>query len=165
MGKTGYADSFSNSVKDIDGDGYDIVAGLTLEYPFGRKGDKARHKRALLSRSQAEKAVSNMAQFVQIDVRTAYIEVNRTQEQVTSTAATRKFQEEKFRAETEKFKVGKSTTLLVAQTQRDLVAGRIYEIKAMVSYLKALVELYRLEGSLLNRRGIASPVAASGIHP
>jgi len=53
----------------------------------------------------------------------------------------------------------------VAQTQRDLVAGRISEINAMVSYLKALVELYRLEGSLLNRRGVLSPVAASGIHP
>ncbi len=111
------------------------------------------------------RASNNLAQLVQIDVRIAYIEVNRTREQVTATAATRKFQEEKFRAETEKFKVGKSTTLLVAQTQRDLVAGRISEIKAMVSYLKALVELYRLEGSLLNRRGISSPVAASGIHP
>jgi len=41
--------------------------------------------------------VNNMAQFVQIDVRTAYIEVNRTREQVTATAATRTFQEEKLR--------------------------------------------------------------------
>ncbi|MBN1227247.1 MAG: TolC family protein [Deltaproteobacteria bacterium] len=165
MGKTGYADSFSDSVKDIDGEGYDILAGLTLEYPFGWKDEKARHKRALLVYSQAEKVVNNLAQLVQIDVRTAYIEVNRTQEQVTATAATRTFQEEKLRAETEKFKVGKSTTLLVAQTQRDLVASRISEIKAMVSYLKALVELYRLEGSLLNRRGISSPAAASKSHP
>ncbi len=165
LGKTGYADSFGGSVKNIDGEGFDVLAGLTLEYPFSRRDEKARHERALLSLSQAEKAVNNLAQLVQIEVRTAYIEVNRTQEQVTATAATRAFQEEKFRAETEKFKVGKSTTLLVAQTQRDLVAGRISEIKAIVSYLKALVELYRLEGSLLERRGISHPLTATISRP
>ena len=70
----------------------------------------------------------SLAIFISLRV---YQNISRTREQVTATAATRKFQEEKFRAETEKFKVGKSTTLLVAQTQRDLVAGRISEIKAM----------------------------------
>ncbi|MGA1823783.1 MAG: TolC family protein [bacterium] len=161
LGRTGYSDSFSGSVKDIDKDGYDILAGLTLEYPFGRRDAKARHTRALLSQNQAEMAVRNLEQLAQIDVRTAYIEVIRSQEQVTATAATRRLQEEKLRAETEKFKVGKSTTLLVAQTQRDMVAGRISELKAIVSYLKALVQLYRLEGSLLDRRGISSPMAAT----
>ena len=60
-----------------------------------------------------------------------------------------------MRAETEKFRVGKSTSLLVAQTQRDLIASRISQVESIVEYLKAFVELYRLEGSLLERRGIA----------
>jgi outer membrane protein TolC len=53
--------------------------------------------------------------------------------------------------------VGKSTSLLVAQAQRDLVASQIAETQAVANYLKALVALYRLEGSLLQRRGIAAP--------
>ncbi len=94
---------------------------------------------------------------VELDVRTAFIEVNRTREQISATAATRKFQAEKLRAETEKFRVGRSTSLLVAQVQRDLLFSQIAEVRGVANYLKALVELYRLEGSLLERRGISAP--------
>jgi outer membrane protein TolC len=97
--------------------------------------------------------------LVEVDVRTAYLEIARSQEQVVATAATRKLQEEKLRVETEKFRLGKSTSLLVAQAQRDLVSSQLDEIQAVVNYLKAIVELYRLEGSLLERRGIAGPGA------
>jgi len=157
LGKSGYAKSFSRSVEDLDGDSYDIVAGLTFEYPFGNRYAEAHHRRAILSRRQSEEALGNMAQLVEVDVRSASIEVNRAREQVAATSATRKLQEEKLRAESEKFRAGKSTTLLVAQAQRDLVASQISEIQAVVNHLKALVELYRLEGSLLERRGISAP--------
>jgi len=93
------------------------------------------------------------------DVRSAYIEVTRAREQIAATAATRNFQEEKLRAETEKFRVGKSTSLLVGQAQRDFVASQIAEIQTVAHYLQALVTLYRLEGSLLQRRGILAPGA------
>jgi outer membrane protein TolC len=53
--------------------------------------------------------------------------------------------------------VGKSTSLLVAQAQRDLVSSQIAEVEAVVNCLKALVDLYRLEGSLLERRGVIAP--------
>jgi outer membrane protein len=108
-----------------------------------------------------QKALDNLIQLVQVDVRSAYIEVARTREQITATAATRKFQEEKLRAETEKFKVGTSTSLLVAQAQRDLVVSQIAEIESFANYLKALVSLFGMEGSLLQRRGIS----ASGAEP
>ncbi|MGA1795877.1 MAG: TolC family protein [bacterium] len=157
LGMSGYADSFSGSIEDLDGRNYDVGAGISLEYPFFNRDAKARHERAVLSSSQADESVRNLEQLVQLDVRSAYIEVNRTREQVSATAATRALQEEKMRAETEKFRVGKSTSLLVAQTQRDLVASRIAEIQAIVGFLTALIDLYRLEGSLLDRRGISVP--------
>ena len=53
--------------------------------------------------------------------------------------------------------MGKSTSLLVAQAQRDLVASQIAEIQALANYFKSLVALYRLEGSLLHRRGVEAP--------
>ena len=157
LGGTGYADTFGGSIAARDGDGYDALAGLRLEYPLGNRSARARHTRAICTRRQASEAVRNLEQLVEVDVRIAYIEVNRTREQVTATAATRALQEEKVRAETEKFKVGKSTSLLVANAQRDLVASKIAEVQAVVNYLKAFVRLYQLEGSLLMRRGIAAP--------
>ncbi|MBW2638354.1 MAG: TolC family protein [Deltaproteobacteria bacterium] len=157
LGKTGYAGAFNRSVNDIDGNSYDILAGINLQYPVLNRDARARHRESLLSRKQADESVKNMAQLVQVDVRSAYIEVSRSGEQIAATTATRTLQEEKARIEMEKFRVGKSTTLLVAQAQRDLLASRIGETEAIANYLKSLVELYRLEGSLLERRGIEAP--------
>jgi outer membrane protein len=156
LGRTGYADSFHHSVDRIN-DGQDWTAGVTFEYPLLNRAAEATHRRALLSRDQAMEALANQEQLAEVDVRSAYIEINRAKEQVIATTATRKLQEEKLRAETEKFRVGKSTSLLVAQAQRDLLSAQIDEVQAVVNYSKAIVELYRLEGSLLERRGIAAP--------
>jgi len=157
LGKTGYADSFSGSVNDIDRDSYDMMAGLNFEYPIFNRDARAQHRRAILRRDQAKMVLDNLKQMVELDVRNAYIEVNRTKEQISASTETRKFQEEKLRIETEKFRVGLSTNLFVTQAQRDLLASRINEVQTVVNYLKALVSFYRLEGSLLERRGIAAP--------
>ncbi len=157
FGKTGYADTFNRSTDNIFGDSYDVTGGLIFEYPPINQGARARYSRAVIGRRQLLEAFNNLSQLVQVDVRSAYIEATRSSEQIAATAATRNFQEEKLRTETEKFRVGKSTSLLVAQAQRDLLASQIAEIQAFANYLKALVTLYRLEGSLLQRRGIAAP--------
>ena len=161
LGKTGYADSFSGSVNDVDGDSYDMMVGLNFEYPVFNRNAGAQQRRALLSRDKAEVALDNLKQIIELDVRNAYIELNRTKEQISASSATRKFQEEKLRIETEKFRVGRSTNLFVAQVQRDLLISRINEVRAVVNYLKAIVYFYRLEGSLLERRGISAP----GLNP
>ncbi len=157
LGKTGYADSFGSSVGNVTDDYYDFSVGVSFEYPFMNREAKASHRRSLLSREQSAEAVNNLANLVELDVRTAYIEVNRSKEQISATIATRTLQQEKLRIETEKFRVGRSTMFLLAQAQRDLLSSQITEIQAVVNYLKALVELHRLEGSLLERRGIVAP--------
>jgi outer membrane protein TolC len=157
LGKTGYANSFQSAVGNVGDKYYDAEAGLTFEIPLGNRGARAEHERARLTREQLADSVANLEQLVQIDVRTAIIEVKRAAEQVSATTATRKAQEEKTRAETEKFKVGKSTSILVATAQRDLLASQIAEVQAAVNYLQALIDLHRLDGSLLLRRGIAAP--------
>lgn len=159
FGKTGYADTFNRALNNVDEDSYDVTWGLVLEGAPLNRGARARYSRAVLGRQQLRRAMENLSQLVQVDVRAAYIEVTRTQEQISATAATRNFQEEKLRAETEKFRVGKSTSLLVGQAQRDFVASQIAEIEAVANYLKALVALYRLEGSILHRRGLSAPGA------
>jgi outer membrane protein len=157
LGKSGYADSFHDSVSDINGGNYDVLGGMRFEYPFWNRQAQARHQRAQLSREQSEKALENLSQLVEVDVRTAYIEVNRSKQQIAASTATRRFNEEKLRIETEKFRVGRSTSFLVAQAQRDLLVSRIAEVQALANYLKALVDLYQQDGSLLERRGIAAP--------
>lgn len=157
LGKSGYANSFGESVRNISKDSYDAQAGLSFQYPIFNRDAQAQHRRALLTREQSQKALENLSQLVEVDVRTAYIEVNRTKQQIAASSVTRMFDEEKLRTETEKLRVGKSTSFLVAQAQRDLLVSRIAEVRALANYLKALVDLYRQDGSLLERRGISAP--------
>jgi outer membrane protein len=157
LGKSGYGSTFTSAFTNLRGKNYDALAGVNFEYPPANREARANHQAAILNRSQAVEAVANLEQSVEVDVRSAYIEVERAREQVAATRATREYREETLRAEVEKFNVGKSTSFLVAQAQRDLVGSQIDEIQAVVSHLNALAELYRLEGSLLLRRGINAP--------
>jgi outer membrane protein TolC len=157
LGKSGYANSFGESIRNINKDGYDALAGVKFDYPVFNRDAKALHRRALLTREEAQKALDNLSQLVEVDVRTAHIEVDRTKQQIAASSVTRRFDEEKLRTETEKLRVGKSTSFLVAQAQRDLLVSRIAEVRALANYLKALIELYRQDGSLLERRGISAP--------
>jgi outer membrane protein TolC len=157
LGKSGYADSFGESISNIKEDSYDALAGVRFNYPIFNRDAEALHRRAKLTREQSQKALENLSQLVEVDVRTAYIEVNRTKQQIAASRVTRTFDEEKLRTETEKLRVGKSTSFLVAQAQRDLLVSRIAEVRALANYLKALIDLYRQDGSLLERRRISAP--------
>ncbi len=157
LSKTGYSSSFGGSFDNLDGHNYTLLTGLSFSFPPLNRSARAEYTASVLNRDQAFMAVSNLSQLVEQDVRSALIEVRRAQEQVVATAATRRFQEETLRAENERFAVGKSTTLLVGIAQRDLLSAQIAEVQAIVANLKAMVELYRLNGSLLVQRTIASP--------
>jgi outer membrane protein TolC len=95
--------------------------------------------------------------LAELDVRSAYVEVMRARDQTAAATVTRQFDEQKLAAELEKFKINQASAFQVARAQRDLAKSQVAEAQAAVDYEKALVELYRLEGSLLERRGIASP--------
>ncbi|MGB5986229.1 MAG: TolC family protein [Desulfobacterales bacterium] len=157
LGRSGYASSFGGSLADVDEEGYDALAGIRLNYPILNRDAKAQHRRALLTREQVQKALENLSQLVEVDVRSAYIQVDRAKQQIDASAVTRMFDEQKLNTETEKLRVGKSTSFLVAQAQRDLLVSRIAEIRALANYLKALVDLYQQDGSLLERRGVLAP--------
>lgn len=130
------------------------AGGLTLEMPLGNRAAKARHAAAGWSLDQAAAAMANMEQLVQVDVRSAYVDVEQAMAQVNAAEATRVLREKTFVIEQEKFRLGRSTTLLVAQAQRDLVASQISQAEAVVGVRKALTSLYRLEGTLLSHRGV-----------
>ena len=157
LGSSGYADSFSRSVSRVNGDFYDAQAGVAFEYTLGNNGAEARSERARLGEAQSAEMLANMEQLAEVDVRSAYVEVQRSREEVTATRVLVRRRQDVLKAESEKFNVNKSTALLVAQAQRDLLAAQIQLEQSVSSYLKSFIDLYRLEGSLLERRGISAP--------
>jgi outer membrane protein TolC len=159
LGKSGYSDSFSGTFKEMASRGsYDVLGGVSFSYPPGNRGPEAVNRQAMLTRDQSAQAVENMAQLVQVDVRSAYEELVRTRKQVAATADTRVAQQVAWETEKAKLEQGKSTSLLVAQAEQNLLTAQINEIQAVTNYLNAFVSLFRLEGSLLERMGVKAPV-------
>lgn len=155
LGKTGFADTFSDTFKELDGSTYDLTAGVRLSHYLGNRTATARHRAALANRQQAAEAVRNLEGLIDLDVRLAVNEVERVRRQISASRSTRELQEQTMNAEKERFDVGASTALLVAQAQRDYLASLIAEVEAVVSYRIAMVQLYLAEGSLLERRGVS----------
>ncbi len=165
LGKTGYARSFSGSLEDLDGPGYDFSAGLDFEFPVANRAAQALDRRARSSHQQALFSVENLKQLIALEVRTALLEVERSLQQIDASAARRVLQEEVLRAETVRFRVGTATALDVARVGRDLLESRINEVEAIVNYRQALINLYLLDGTLLLRRGIQGPGAEEVVLP
>ena len=161
LSHTGYTDAIQQLVEvtrqDLRDERNTTEVGVTFSYPIGNRAARARDQRAGLMHQQDQQALANMTQLVEQDVRKAYVEIGRSYEQIAATAATRRLQEQTCASEIEKNRIGRSNQLLVAQAQRDLLSAQIGEVQAMSAYLKSIVDMYRLDGSLLERRGIACP--------
>lgn len=160
LGKTGYGDTFLESARSLGDDTFDFTAGVRLSHFPDNRTATAWDTAARATREQAARAVENLRRIVDLDVRLAVTEVERARLQIAASGRTHQFEKETFRAEKERFDVGASTALLVAQAQRDLLASRIAEVEEIVGYRKALVELYLAEGSLLERRGVGEETPA-----
>ncbi len=157
LGKSGYATSFQRTLEDMPEDRYDLRSGLQMDYALGNRRSQARHQRAELEQTQLHVALENLRQLVDLDVRLAYTEALRAREQISASGSLVRLQEEKLRIITEKYRVGRSISFIVAQAQRDLTSARLTAIAARAGYLQALTYLYQMEGTLLERRGLLLP--------
>ncbi len=167
MGKTGYAESFRPAAQNLNGSAYQLVGGLSFNYPIFNRTPTANYQSAVLSRDQEEAALANTVRTVELSVRTAYIQAQTDKQQITATAATTEAQAETLRATQAEFKVGESTALLVSLAQSNLLAARLAQAQANVAYLDALSTLYLHQGSLLERCHIraSGAVAVKPIGP
>jgi outer membrane protein len=154
LGTTAYSETFRNAMPDLNSPYYTISGGISFSRPVPNRQASAQLARARFSHEQQKIAMENMEKLAHRDVRSAYTEVQRVRQQIEATRVTRELQQKKLAAELEKFRVGKFTNILVLQAQRDFTASQLDEASAMVGYLNALVALYQVEGSLLERRGI-----------
>jgi outer membrane protein TolC len=154
LGKTGFAGDFGGSFRQLGGDTFDVFGGLSFSGYLRNRAAKGAERAAAASHRQAALALENLRQVVALEVRLAQTEVERARQQIDASAATRALQEQKVIAEQERFRVGESTALLLAQAQRDLLSSRIAEVQALVDYRNAIVQLDLADGSLIERRGI-----------
>lgn len=154
LGSTVYKDALGEAMMALFPSDYTLSAGISFSMPLGNRAAEARARRAALSRAQVEEAIGNLERAAEVEIRSAFTDVKRARATVFATAETRRLQEEKLRSEQEKYQVGRSTSILVATAERDLLSTRLAETQAVVNYILAVLTLYKAEGTHLERRGI-----------
>jgi len=154
LGKSGYSQTFEKSVSELGMKAYDLAAGLEFEISPGRRAARMQDERARLSVARQKEALQNLCQLVQEEVLTAYLEVQRSHQQMKATAKTVEKQKEKLRVEEIKFSLGKTTAFQVAQAQRDVADSQTAQLRAYIGYMNALNNLWRFDGTLCDRLGI-----------
>lgn len=158
LGQTGFARNYGGAYENLDGgDTYDLSGALEFEYPLGNRAGRALEQRAKASVRQARASLDNLERVIEAEVRYALIEAERASAQIEASAATVRLQRETLEAEQARFDVGRSTGLLVAQAQRDLLAAELDRIDSFIAYRQALIDLHVADGSLLTRRLLDAP--------
>jgi len=157
LGINGFGRSPGESLENMTPNDYDLGVGLSLSRSLGNRAAGARYRAAELSLARSQAAIENLKHAIRFQVRLAVNEVERTRQQIFASRKTREYEEHTVVSEQERFKVGAGTSLLVAQAQRDLLSSQIAEVRAVINYRIALINLFMAEGSLLERRGIVLP--------
>lgn len=154
LSKTGYGEDFSSAGKNFSDNTYEWTAGVQVLQELGISENDADQKAALIEREQADLAVQNLEEKVANDIRLAIVEHNRALAQSAASRETKLLRQKTAEAEKARFDVGTSTSLLVAQAQREVLESQIDELEIRIAYRIALVRLQELTGQLLIRYGV-----------
>ncbi len=137
-----------------DSDGVQWSVGLTYGFPVGNRAAKSNYAIATLNREKGELGLQNTEQSIRVDVRAAVRSVESGSKRVDAAHSSTILQRKTVEAEQKKFENGMSTSFEVLRIQTDLSNAQLAEIRAILDYNKALADLERAKGTLLEARGL-----------
>lgn len=145
----------SDSLSDAGGGKYyDYSVGVQFEYPLFNRAAKSRAVKSQVEADAARMALTGLRQTIDLQVLAAARSVEAARQTIEATRLSRVLAEKKLAAETRKFEVGTSTSFTVLQYQKDLAAAKSNEMRAATDYQKAVAQLDRATGTILERNNI-----------
>lgn len=128
---------------------------LVFSIPLGgNRRARSQYEASKINRAKALLDLKRLEQTILIEVDNAVQNVESSYLQVDATKAAREYAEAALKAEETKLDAGRSTSFVVLQLQRDLTDAQTAELRALVDYNLALVDLWYREGTLLERVGL-----------
>jgi outer membrane protein TolC len=135
---------------------------LAYAYPFGNRAAKSSYAISKINSEKSEIALESVMQDVRVDVRRSARAVESGYERVVAARKNTELQTKKLEAEQKKFDNGMSTSFEVFTFQTDLRNAQLLLIQAMLDYNKALADLERAKGTLLESKGLKLADNAGG---
>jgi len=135
-------------------EGYDWEVGLELNIPIGKRSTKAYLNQINATIEREHVRLDQIEQSLFMNVRQAWRTYNVGLEKLEASRVTLELQREAFDQEQAKYSEGLAVFRDVQEAQEMLDRARISELNAWVAALRALSDLSRLDGSLLERHHI-----------
>ncbi len=140
VSESGYFDSISGAFQQPT---WNIQAAFT--YPIGQAAQRANLARQRLALEQTRTSLKSTELTVATDVTNAGLSVQNAYKSLQASQKARELAERQAEAEQTKFDVGMSTNFTVVQQQQALTSARLAELRAILTYVKALIEFERVQ--------------------
>ena len=119
--------------------------GVRVNYPIGRSTEHAEYARAKLAHAEARERLRSAESHAVQQVRDAWWKIEMNGKRIETARAARELAVERLDAERKRLDVGRSTSFLVIQAQRDLAQARTNELAAILAYDLSLVDFEALQ--------------------
>jgi outer membrane protein TolC len=133
----------------------EYAAGFSLSITLRNRSAQADNTRAQLEMRQQEAARVRIENQIRMDVESAVIALTQAKAQVEADKEAVTSTQTAFNAEQTKLQIGSSTPYRVIQTQRDYIAAQSQETQAQANYAKALLQLDRVRGTILQTNHVS----------
>lgn len=138
------------------------TAGVVIQAPIGNHTAKADLAAAQEQARIAKISSENVDQRIALDVRNALQNYQSALSRLNSARQARQAAQAVFASELRKFHNGESTTFLVTQRQVELVQNEGLELQAQTDLNKAIVELQRVDGTILGSNNVTLTTLGEG---
>lgn len=138
----------------VRGDDWKFFYGVVGQIPVGNRLSKGAYLRARYERDKTQLAIRKLEQAIRLEIRSAIRQIETNRKLVETNATATKLQERALEDEKKRYEVGVSTSYRVLEFEEDLAQARSNELKTLVDYRKALINLDRAEGMILERYDI-----------
>jgi len=150
---SGLGEDLDSSIETLDEfDSWQV--GIVFETPVPNRSAHAERKAARLDYRSAEAQLAGTSERITREVADAILDLRTLQERMTATIEARELAEKVLAAEEKSFTLGRSDSLDVLNAQAALAAAERDEVFAQTDYAIATANLFRVEGILLERKGI-----------
>lgn len=138
------------------------LAGVQITLPLGNNTAKGAYGVAKEQEHQAQVQNLGTAERIEYEVRNAIQNYQAAQARLYAARQGREAAAQVLASEIRKFRNGESTTFLIDQRQVEFVQQEGLELQAQTDLNKAVVELQRVDGSILSQNGVSLDTLGTG---
>lgn len=136
-------------------DGYDWTVGMEVRFPWSFREARARNRQAQRDVERAEWLLQDIKQSKALAARNAWRSANAGLKRIEVSRKSLELNREAFEQERARYGSGLVAYRSVLEAQRDFDRARSNYLSALVETIEATVRLSRVDGTILQRNGLA----------